>query len=205
VEKEDGRFQLTGRGEAIVSEVLRFEANVRTADRLAPLLDRICEDPQEFVVEPFLDATVTEASPSAPYAPAERFVSLVRESDSFRGFNTTHMAPVGIGGFHEEVFEGTDAEIVYLPSVVDALFESYPDRASAAVDRGDLTLRTRDDLPYGLALFDDCVGIGGYDDATGQLEVFVDTDDPVACEWAQRVYTSVRADSEPIDDPAMGE
>lgn len=198
VEKRDGLFHLTGRGQTVAEEVLRFEANVRTAHRLSPLLEAVCDDHQEFVVEPFLDATVTTADPDDPYRPVERFVSLVRDSATFRGFNTTHMAPLVLGDFHDELFASTDSEIVYLPDTVETLFETYPDRAHAAIEAGHLTLRARDDLPYGLAIFDDRVGIGGYDDATGVMQVFVDTDDPIAREWAERVYASVKADSEPI-------
>ncbi len=200
VEKVEGRFQLTGRGEAVADEVLRFEANVRTVHRLAPLLDVICEDHQEFVVEPFVDATVTVAEPDDPYRPVERFIALLGESETFRGFNTTHMAPLVLGEFHERMFDDTKTEIIYLPHIVEKLFETYPDRATEALDRGDLTLRTREDLPYGLAIFDECVGIGGYDEATGQMQVFVDTDSPIAREWAERVYASVRADSKPLDE-----
>jgi predicted transcriptional regulator len=198
-EKVDGRFRLTWRGEVVAGEVLRFEANVRTAHRLTPLLDVICEDHQEFVVEPFIDATITVAEPNDPYRPVERFVSLVTESETFRGFNTTHMAPLVLGEFHQRVFDDTETEIVYLPRTVTKLFQTYPERAREAIDRGHLTLRTRDELPYGLALFDERVGIGGYDETTGLMQVFVDTDSPIACEWAERVYASVRADSNPLD------
>ena len=202
VEKVDGRFQLTGRGQTVADEVMRFEANLRTADRLAPLLDAVCDDHQEFVVEPFVDARVTVAEADDPYRPVDRFITLVRESSTFRGFNTTHMAPLVLGEFHEQVFEATETEIVYLPSIVEKLFETYPERATAAVADGHLALRTRDDLPYGLAIFDDRVGIGGYDESTGQMQVFVDTESPIAREWAERVYASVRADSEPLDPGA---
>ncbi|MFB6223614.1 MAG: helix-turn-helix transcriptional regulator [Haloarcula sp.] len=200
VEKVDGRFQLTGRGEAVADEVLRFEANVRTVHRMAPLLDLICEDHQEFVVEPFVDATVTVAKPDDPYQPVERFISLVDESDTFRGFNTTHMAPLVLGEFHQRVFDRTNTEIIYLPHIVEKLFETYPTQATEAVERGHLTLRTRDELPYGLAIFDERVGLGGYDESTGMMQVFVDTESPIAREWAERVYASVRADSEPLAD-----
>ncbi|WP_265111222.1 helix-turn-helix transcriptional regulator [Halosolutus halophilus] len=200
VEKVEGRFQLTGRGEAVADEMLRFEANVRTVHRLAPLLDVICEDHQEFVIEPFVDARVTLAEPDAPYQPVRRFVSLLRESETFRGFNTTHMAPLVLGEFHHQIFEETDTEIVYLPRIVETLFETYPERAREAIDRGHLALRTRDELPYGLAIFDERVGIGGYDETTGLMQVFVDTDAPIAREWASRVYDSIRSDSKPLDE-----
>ena len=200
VEKIDGRFELTGSGEVVADEVMRFEANVRTADRLAPLLDAVCADHQEFVVEPFVDARVTAAEPDDPYRPVERFLTLVDESSTFRGFNTTHMAPLALGAFHEQVFEETTTEIIYLPAIVEKLFETYPERATAAVEDGHLAVRTRAALPYGLAIFDEAVGIGGYDESTGLMEVFVDTTSPIAREWAQRVYASVRTDSDPIGD-----
>lgn len=56
------------------------------------------------------------------------------------------------------------------------------------------------------AVFDDRVGIGGYDGAAGALEVFVDTDRTIARERADRVYAASRDDSEPlaeyVDPPA---
>ena len=200
VEKNNGRFKLTGPGQAVADEVMRFEANIRTADRLAPLLDAVCEDHQEFVVEPFVDARVTVAERDDPYRPVERFLSLVNDSPTFRGFNTTHMAPLVLGEFHQQVFDETETEIIYLPAIVEKLFETYPERATEAVERGHLALRTREDLPYGMAIFADRVGIGGYDDSTGLMQVFVDTKSPIAREWAERVYESVRADSKPLDE-----
>lgn len=199
-EKVDGRFRLTGRGEVVAEEVLRFEANVQTAHRLTPLLNVICEDHREFVVEPFVDAAVTVAEPDDPYRPVDRFISLVRESETFRGFNTTHMAPLVLGGFHQQLFDATDTEVIYLPHIAEKLFDTYPERAREAIESGHLALRTRDELPYGLALFDERVGIGGYDEATGLMQVFVDTDAPIAREWAERVYHSIRDDSEPLNE-----
>ncbi|WP_225335263.1 helix-turn-helix transcriptional regulator [Halomicrobium urmianum] len=194
-EKADGRFRLTGTGEAVADEVLRFEANVGTVERLGPLLDAVCEDHQEFVVEPFVDATVTLAGPDDPYRPVDRFLALAAESETVRGFNTAPMAPTGAGEFHERVFDGGDVEVIYHPAAAERLVEAYPERAAAAAERGVLALRARADLPYGLAIFDDRVGIGGYDEATGLPHVFVDTDSPIAREWAERVYASVRDDS----------
>ena len=200
VEKQDGRFQLTGPGEAVADEVLRFEANVRTVHRLSPLLDAVCEDHQEFVLEPFVDANVSLAKSDEPYRPVERFLSLLGKSESFRGFNATHMAPLVLDEFHHQIFEESDSEIIYLFPIVEKLFETYPERAREAIESGHLALRTRDELPYGLAIFDDRVGIGGYDEGTGLMQVFVDTDTQIAREWAERVYASVRASSEPLEE-----
>ncbi|WP_255198641.1 helix-turn-helix transcriptional regulator [Halorarius litoreus] len=203
-EKVDGRFRLTGTGEVVAEEVLRLERNVQTADDLAPLLDLICADHKEFVVEPFADATVTEATPEAPYAPVDRFVELLRASSTFRGFNTTPMLPLSVETFAETLFAGTDVEQVYLPATVERLFEVAPERARAAVERGDLTLLTREALPYGLAIFDDAVAIGGYDEETGTLRVLVDTDDAIGREWAERTYAVYRSHADPLTETTLG-
>ena len=198
-EKRDGRFHLTGKGLSFAEGVLRFERNVETSDRLAPLLDLICADHMELVVEPFADATVTTAEATDPYAPVRRFQELLSASSTLRGFNTTHMVPLSADAYEEDAYDGVDAEIIYLPEVVDHLFDVEPERARSAVEAGHLRLRTRDALPYGLAIFDDCVGIGGYDEDTGAMAVFVDTDAAYAREWAERTYAAFRADSEPLE------
>lgn len=198
VEKTDGEFRLTGYGEVVVDETFRYETNVRVARQLTPLLDVICEYHREFVIGPFADATVTTADPEDPYRPVNRFVSLARESEIFRGFNTTQMVPLSMEGFHRELIEDTETEVIYLPAAVETLLETYPERAAKAMERGHLALRSRDALPYGLAIFDERVGIGGYDEETGTLRVFVDTDAAIAREWAESVYELYREDSEPF-------
>jgi predicted transcriptional regulator len=197
--KVDGRFELTGYGQSVAEELLRFERNVVTSARLAPLLESVCSDHQEFVLEPFADATVTTATPDDPYRPVNRFVSLARESATLRGFNTTHMIPLGMNAVAGQLLEASETEVIYLPTVIETLFETYPERAAEAVEQGHLRLRTREELPYGLAIFDDRVGIGGYDEQTGAMTVFVDSDAAMAREWAERVYAVYRERSEPLD------
>lgn len=196
--KRDGRFELTGYGLTVLEEVLRFERNLVTAKRLEPLLDVICEDHKEFVLEPFANATVTVATPDDPYRPVRRFVSLAESSTTIRGFNTTHMVPLTLSDFFDTIFEGVHCEMIYLPNVIDTLFETHPERAEAAVRDGHLRLRTREELPYGLAIFDDCVGIGGYDERTGAMTVFVDSGAAISRKWAEQTYDVFRDRSEPL-------
>jgi predicted transcriptional regulator len=204
-ERVEGRFVLTGKGQIVAESVLRLERNLVTADRLSPLLDAICEDHQEFVVEPFADATVTVPTLSDPYAPVTRFLSLLRETETFRGFNTTHMVPPPLATTSDPVFERRDVELIYLPDVVEQLRADDPDRLDAILETGDVTIHTRAALPYGLAIFDDRVGIGGYDEETGAMRVFVDTDTAIAREWAERVYDTYRRRSTPLDTSSRTE
>ncbi|WP_318569259.1 helix-turn-helix transcriptional regulator [Salinigranum marinum] len=198
-DRVDGVYHLTGEGEVVAEAVMGLERKLRAADRLAPLLDVICEDHRDFVVEPFEDATVTVATPSEPYAPVTRFLTLLRSCGRFRGFNTTHMIPPGLADLYGDPFAACEVELISLPNVIEALRETERDvwRALDEED-GHLKLLTREALPYGLALFDDRVGIGGYDEETGTLRVFVDTDTAIARAWAERVYETFRRDSKPV-------
>ncbi|WP_254523866.1 helix-turn-helix transcriptional regulator [Natrinema caseinilyticum] len=197
-ERVDDRYRLTGLGTVVADGLCKFEAYLRTARRLDPLFEYICEDHEELVIEPFADATVTVATPADPYAPIARFLSLLRESDSFSGFNTTHMIPPGTEESGDRLLEDRTVELVYVPRTVEALRDESDADLSRAIDEGDVTVRTREALPYGLAVFDERVGIGGYDDETGTMRVFVDTDAAIAREWALWVFESIRADSRPL-------
>ncbi len=198
-ERVDGVYRLTGEGEVVAEAVLQFERKIRTADRLAPLLDVICEEHRDFVVEPFENATVTVATPGDPYAPVTRFLTLLRGCERFRGFNTTHMIPPGLADLYGDPFADCEVELISPSDVVRRLSDSADDRVRRRLRDDHLKLRTRESLPYGLALFDDRVGIGGYDEETGAMRVFVDTDTPIARAWGERVYETFEENSTPIE------
>ncbi len=205
-ERVDGRFTLTGKGQAYADAVLHLERDLRAATALAPLLESICATHREFVIAPFADGTVTTATPEDPYAPVSRFVELLGESETLRGFNATHVISPTLEGAYGHLFDDVEVELIYLPDVVESWLETHPDRLREAVDAGHLTLRTRERLPYGLALFDDCVGVAGYDEETGAMRVFVDSDSAIARGWAERVFETYRSRSDPIrslDDVAI--
>lgn len=200
-ERVDGFYHLTGEGEVVAEAVMGLERKLRAADRLAPLLDVICEDHRDFVVEPFENATVTVATPSEPYAPVTRFLTLLRGCDRFRGFNTTHMIPPGLADLYGDPFAACDVELISLPNVIESIRDTERDVGGALDEKGGhLKLLTSEALPYGLALFDRRVGIGGYDEETGAMRVFVDTDTAIARAWAERVYETFRRDSKPLTE-----
>lgn len=92
---------------------------------------------------------MTTATPEDSYRPVARFVTLLRESSTFRGFNTTHMVPPALAEVYEHLFDGIDTEFIYPPDIVENLVETYPNRLRSAVDARHLELRTRETLPYG--------------------------------------------------------
>ena len=111
------------------------------------------------------------------------------------------MVPPALADVYDHLFDGVETELIYLPDIVDHLVETYPERLRAAIDSGHLELRSREALPYGLALFDDHVGIAGFDEETGMMRVFVDSDSAIARAWADRVFETYHNNSDLIELP----
>lgn len=192
IERSNGTFVLTTLGEVSIKEITAFETSIETAWRLAPVLEVLSAADVDIDVAAFADATVTVAEPGNPYRPVNRFMSLVSETDRLRGLDPTSINPLHLDEIYERIVTGMKTDVVFRPAVAEELLVSNPDRARTAFESGNLTIRTYTDLPFGLTLCDDQIGIGIYGDELGLLRMYVDTDAPAACEWAEEVYTDFR-------------
>lgn len=198
LERVDGEFALTPLGATLAAPLRRFEGEIGAAMALEPVLDALRQGPVDFDIGIVADATVTRAEPGTPYEPVNRFISLVEKSDTLRGFDTTTLAPIHIERIHRRIVGGMETEIIYHPAAIEGILTANPDRSTEAIESGNLSLWTHEGLPCGLVVFDDRVGIGGYDEKTGALSVFVDTDAPDAREWALSLFEHYREEAEPL-------
>ena len=199
IERVDGEVVLTGLGEAVTEEVVAFERNVRSARRLAPVLNTFRDLPIEFDAEQFADATVTSAEPTDPYRPVNRFMSILSDTGTVRGIDPASINPLHVDELNDAIIAGMETDAIYPPAVVENLVGNFPERARKAFESGNLTLRTHEETPFGLTICDDRVGLGIYDDDTGLLTFYVDTDAPGARAWALDVYESYLAEAERFD------
>lgn len=202
VEQSGSTLELTAFGRTVATRLSEFLDDVSAAHRLKPLIETFGEADVDFDVSLFRDATVTTVSPTNPYEPVRRFMELLRASESLRGFDTTTVAPVFVEEIRNQILGGMETEILYLPETAAQVAASYPEEYRAAVDSGSLTVLTDEALPFGLALFEDRVGVGGYDDETGMLRVFVDTDDPEAYAWGESLFERYRERATPFTEVA---
>ncbi|WP_224333695.1 helix-turn-helix transcriptional regulator [Haloprofundus halobius] len=198
VERVDGEFRLTATGRAVAEALARFKSEVTVALLLAPVLDAV--DGGDGPIPPiplsaFVDATVTTPGDGDPHGPMNRYVSLVRESETLRGFDTWAIAPTYMGEIQERILEGMETTLVDPVAVVEDVMENYPERCVAVCVSGHLTIRLHDSLPFGLAVFDDRIGVAVRDPETNALTAFVDTDSPAAREWAEATYETYESES----------
>lgn len=199
VERTDDGLALTPLGDVVTGELQRFEERVATAHRLEPALETFADLDFEFPVDAFTDATVTETTPEDPYRTVNRFMTLVDGTERLRGLDPATINPLHLDDLHQAVLDGMETDAIFRRDVVAELLRNNPERARTAFESGSLTLRTHDDLTFGLTVCDDRVGVAIYDEETGLLDTYVDTAAPAALDWGERVFESFAADADVVD------
>ncbi len=181
-------------GEVAVSTA-RFKTEVTTAFRLAPVLEAMDGTSSPVPLAAFGDATVTSPAHGDPHAPMMRYVSLVEETTTLRGFDTWTIAPTYMDVIQERILDGMETDLIDPVPVVEDVMDRYPERCVEVCVSGHLTIRLHDSLPFGLALFDDRIGIAVRNPESRALDAFIDTNSLDARTWAETVYETYKSES----------
>jgi len=199
VERSNGDHTLTDLGRAVADVVTTFEEDVEATVRLSPLLEAVSDTTPQCPIGSFADATVTTTDSGDPFAPLARFISLVSETESLRMADSYAIAPTYIDEIHGRVLDGLETEVVERPEVAEDIVNNYPKKCIQLCASEFLTMKLYADLPFGLVIFDDGIGIGVRDTETGVPRAFVDTEANEAREWAEMVFESYWSEATQID------
>lgn len=194
IEKENGRYTITPTGREVLEAVSEFEANVRTAVRLGPVMEVIRETTPEVPLDAFADATVTDVH-GYTYNPQIRYLELLEETETFRGIGTESIVPSFFVDIREHVMDGMEMEILWTPETVAKHLAKWPEHVIDVCHKDNVSVYLHDAVRFDLAMFDNRIGIGTPDAETGVCRVFVDTDSPAARTWAETVYESYKAEA----------
>ena len=201
--RTDSGYELTRLGEIVHEQVESFDATVRTAYRLQPLVAAFDEAGASVDVALFGDARVTIPEPGDPYPFADRTMDLFRSSDTIRIVDCNQLVPplyvekmldIAIG-------TGMSGEFIITEEIALANMEQFPER-QREVAEGDAAgeYRVHDGITFGMAIYDDHLDLRAYDEETGTPVLYVDTDDPDAIAWAENVYARYYEESRPATD-----
>ena len=206
--RRNGRaYEATQLGAFVASGMRRLTERLETERRLRDVWQWLPDEASGFTVDMCADAVVTVAGATDPYRPVNRFRSLLGRTDRFRfvGFDLALLEPCK-DEFRRRVVDGMRAEIIDPPSVARHVLSIYPDHCVAPLESGNLSILIHDDVPpYGVSLFDDRVGISGYDPDSGTVQVLVDTDAPAARAWAESTYETYRREARPFAPEVVAE
>lgn len=204
VERDGDRFEATPLGAFVSSSVDAFVECLETERRLRDVWDLLPTGVEGFDLEACTDAVVTVAEADDPYAPVNRWVTLLDGSDRLRfvGYDIGLFEPCK-DELRRFILDDMRAEIVDPPEHARNILESYPEYCEPMFESGNLTVRVHDGVPeYGLGILDDRVVIAGFHPEDGTARVLVDTDAPSIREWATDTYGSYWRDARPFsDDP----
>lgn len=192
VRRTDHRYEATKLGAFIASTMTavieRFETEQKLRDVWGDLPDRV----SEFALEPSADTTITVADADDPYAPVNRFESLVTEASRFRsvGYQLALFEPC-LDVVFRCIKDGVCVTVVERPSCTDYVVSDHPELCGAAMEQENLTVLEHEDLPpYGVGLFDDRAVISCYDQTCGAVTALIESDVPAAREWSESIYKS---------------
>lgn len=195
VERSEAGFVNTESGEVIADAASTFESNTRMAFCLGPVLEAIYDTTPEFDIEIFADATVRSTDHGDFFGPMTRCVSLFQGTETFRGFDTASIAPAYMEEFNHRILNGMETEVIDPPEVAADIMDNYPEKCVQVCVSEYFTHWLHDDLPFGLVIFDERVGIGVRDADSRTLRAFVDTNSEAAREWAEAVYESYKKEA----------
>lgn len=182
----DDGFVLTGFGRLLARETATYRERVATADRLRPLLNALPTDAPEIPLDAFADASVTEPDGRRLHVSLRRLRALADETSTLRLLSSV-ISPVYVDALYDAALDGVDVAAVFDPAVVEIAFEEYATPLREAADSGAFDVRLGEDCPFELFVFDDRVALAAHDE-TGHLQAFVETADPEAYRWAERLF-----------------
>lgn len=197
--KSNGEHTLTEFGRMVADVVTTFEEDMQATARLSPLLEVVSGTVPSCPIGVFADATVTTTESGDPFGPLARFISLVRETESLRMADSYAIAPTYIDEIHGRVLDGLETKVIERPDVAEDIIENYPKKCVQLCASEFLTMKLYDDLPFGLVILDDRIGIGVRDAETGVPRAFVDTEANRAREWAETIFESYWSEATQIN------
>lgn len=198
IRRDDHQYVLTRPGGFVAEHFSTLVEQMETERTFRDVWHLLPGELDGFTLDLVADAVVTTVEPGDPYAPANRCASFYPTTDRVRGFDAALTAPHNFETLAELVLGGLEAEFVLSPDVAMNLRASYPESERRIGSSDNLTTWWNESLPMNrLVVFDDRVGIGGYDPDSGVLAVYVDSDAPELREWAVSTFERFRRESRP--------
>lgn len=200
IEGDNRTYAITPSGQPVTEQLLRLLDTVYAAKRLQPFLEFAPHEQFDLDFHRLATADITVADETDPYAPVNRHIALMKDTEQFRcllpavGLQPMMVARTCV------IEHGYRHEVVLDPGVADTLRSDdiYRDVLADLVSSDRARLLVSDDpVPFYLGLADDAVQIGVGDDE-GTPRGLVESDASDVRRWANRTYGEYREDATPL-------
>jgi len=198
IEETEGMYTTTQFGDLLAEDYERFHDSMDLASRLGPHRDLLPIEEMDFDLRLLTKAKVTDPDRLDTLQSVDRWAELIRQSDHVRFLaNTANELIIRIT--RDEIVENDMRHTsIFTPSLYDYITE-YPElsemhremlRAGANFYRAPAGT----DNSWFLALYDDLVGIGGFDES-GTIQTGFEANADPAFQWAKETFESCRANA----------
>ena len=193
--REDGRqYRLTAGGEFVLGQYRALERSIERVERWGSFLNRLGDAATTLPPTALDEAAVIVSSPEDPHAAMTHFADVLGSSsaETFYGISPV-VSPVLNEAAQSLIESGTRMELIIDGSVLDTSRTSYPDALEDAhtLENFELYLSPKD-LSSGLAILDERVLVGTYDERGVLCECLDGTDEALVA-WASERYETLRA------------
>jgi predicted transcriptional regulator len=202
-ENEEREYRLTPLGRLVIEDVLRAFDSTVTAPKLRDLIEYLPTEECDFDLRRLGDARITRPIETDTLAPLSRSATLMRESP--KRFN---QLVANVDRLHtrgtSELSAPEDAEAIFTAEVMETvLADSVMREDTIAFIEASFDLYLYDgSAPITLSLFDNTVSFE-FNDGSGFVPAFVESDDEAVLEWAEETYEQHKQETEPLDVDAF--
>lgn len=198
IEEADGTYTTTRFGDLLADDYERFHESMDLAARLGPHRDLLPFEEMDFDLRLLTEAKVTDPDRLDTLQSVDRWAELIRQSDHVRFLaNTANELIIRIT--RDEVVENDMTHTsIFTPSLYDYVANrpELSEMHREMIREGGSFYRAPDgtDNSWFLALYDDLVGIGGFDESGTIQTGFESNADPIF-QWAEETFESYRAEA----------
>ncbi len=189
-------YELTPLGAVIVEQARWFRRSVASAVELRAALDVIDSPLLWRHLSLFADAAVFGIDRGNPYSVTDRLLSLAAEATEWRGVYTSAGVSGVVGRGLAAAPADARVDLVGPRERFERSFENAPGGTDAIADSDRVHLTFVDDVPLEAQTFDDTAVLTGFDPDNGFPTVLIETDDPEAVEWVQKLHAFYRSEGE---------
>jgi predicted transcriptional regulator len=201
IEEADEAYTTTRFGDVLADDYERFRESMDLASRLGPYRHLLPMEEMGFDLRLLTDAKVTDPDRLDTLQSVDRWTELIRQADRVRFLANTANEPIIRTTRNAIVEDDTAHESVFTPALYDYIRKrpGLCEMFREMLREGASFYRAADgtDMPWFIALYDDLVGVGGFDES-GTVQTGFESDAEPVFEWAEGTFESHRVDATPL-------
>lgn len=195
-------YELTVAGRTIVDRFMDVVEAVSVAERFQPLLRYLPDDEFYFDIGTLVDAEITVADQSDPYAPINEQLSTMKSADSFKWLMPTVGLQVIRATENSVIQQHDQHEIIVNADVVERMPSTHGCREILTevleADHCEVYVSEKE-IPFYLGLTELPVQLGVAND-DGLYHAIVETRDDQTRDWAEEMYQKHIKQATPIEE-----